>query len=813
MNSILVGEWMLKSVVVLLIALAALAFGQRALASRRCVAWLAAFAVLALLPLTFVLKPRWVLTHERTAPAAVMAPVIIQEAEEEIPQEPAVLPLAAPAPAAEPPFWKRPGWAGPLLAGMWLAGVAGILGRRLVGTWQLRRLRKTCVPCVDSRVAAEMSRLGGGRRVQLLESAFIQVPLTWGHVRPVLVLPVVFRQWSDDELRAALCHEVEHIRRRDASARLFGTLVAAVYWPNFLVWIGLRRWRMAQEEAADDAVLRQGGAPEGYARQLLKAARAAVARPGGWIPNPAVAMARAGSLEARLAAIMNPRRDRCLSGARFCSGVLVFAIVGLAGLGGVGLQGGPADLSQGGPKRDLINPTMVALEIRWIEVAPSLATGSQADLTESESAERLRSWLKHPETVATSFPRCVTADGHPLAIRLGTGSSSTAAEGLEMKVLPRLLPANKVELDLHAAWPRNGRTETFASTVVVPLGKSCIEKCGVSPSGKIRVLVINPEVVHSQEGTPQVFTEVLPAGTSPEDDEPLALSTWFVTAPPGTHKSLQDAKWLPVGVGVSGVTQSLTLDKDQTERLLERLRALKGAQVVTWPRIRSRLNHRSEIRSVVNHPVKASGSGGISYLPIGQVLSILPERSAAGYTMDVDLTCSQIVGKEVIRGDDFPIVSSRVLRAPFAVPSGQSIVVMLLTDPAGPSDEERMLIITPEAASSSGAGAAALGTPEGASPVKLTADRMVLNKSTEVITYTGNAEAVMGGWVIRGDSIGYDKRGNRLTVEGNALASHHGITHIGTADTSKLHFDLETGTFKTTGPFRTAIKKDPAKAK
>jgi hypothetical protein len=135
-----------------------------------------------------------------------------------------------------------------------------------------------------------------------------RVPMTWGIRRPVLMLPREALTWSDPRLQAALRHEAGHINRQDYLVRGIAQAVCALYWPNPLVWFAARSLRVAQEQATDDLVLRAGTPAEDYAAQLFDAARTVAAR-GLFAPH-AVAMASPSTLEDRVRAIVDDRRDR-----------------------------------------------------------------------------------------------------------------------------------------------------------------------------------------------------------------------------------------------------------------------------------------------------------------------------------------------------------------------------------------------------------------------------------------------------------------------------------------------------------------------
>lgn len=96
-----------------------------------------------------------------------------------------------------------------------------------------------------------------------------------GWREPTILLPQAAKSWSTDMLRAALLHEVEHIRQRDWLVMLIERVAVALFWPNPLVWAAQRAAVTAREIAADDAVIRADVSPTSYARQLLDLSQAA----------------------------------------------------------------------------------------------------------------------------------------------------------------------------------------------------------------------------------------------------------------------------------------------------------------------------------------------------------------------------------------------------------------------------------------------------------------------------------------------------------------------------------------------------------
>jgi hypothetical protein len=142
----------------------------------------------------------------------------------------------------------------------------------------------------------------------LLENEETDVPVTWGVVYPVVLLPTVAAQWDDEQRIAVLTHELAHVKRFDALTQQLAQLALALLWFHPLVWMAVRRMRLEREHACDDFVLIAGARASRYADELLGLARR-LTRPTA--PAAAtLAMARRSELEGRLLAILDPATKR-----------------------------------------------------------------------------------------------------------------------------------------------------------------------------------------------------------------------------------------------------------------------------------------------------------------------------------------------------------------------------------------------------------------------------------------------------------------------------------------------------------------------
>jgi TonB family protein len=150
--------------------------------------------------------------------------------------------------------------------------------------------------------------LGVSRRVELKVGEGSTMPMTWGFLRPNLLLPASSNEWTSQRRRMVLAHELAHIRRADWLFQLLAELACVAYWFNPLFWVARNRLNFESERACDDAVLNLGFEGQDYATHLLEIARAMKKKSPAWLP--ALAMAKKFSLETRLIAILNRTTER-----------------------------------------------------------------------------------------------------------------------------------------------------------------------------------------------------------------------------------------------------------------------------------------------------------------------------------------------------------------------------------------------------------------------------------------------------------------------------------------------------------------------
>ena len=278
------GEFLAISMLVA--ALAWLAGWNRSPGQRHLI-WAVAFVVLLALPLLCALLPSS-LVFRLAAPA----PAALDD-----------LGAASHAAVAAPvSFTLDAATIAAALIMLWLAGVGVIALRGLIAAFMLYRLKRDSVE--NPFEASELPRAAHLARAELRVSHAEHGPVTWGFLRPVILLPQRALYWPGERLHAVLMHELAHIRRGDSLVQMLSLAACALYGPNPFVWMAAARMRRDAEMATDDAVLIEGLTPSDYAGELLQIAAEIRARPlTAFTP---MHMAAPSALESRVKSVLSP---------------------------------------------------------------------------------------------------------------------------------------------------------------------------------------------------------------------------------------------------------------------------------------------------------------------------------------------------------------------------------------------------------------------------------------------------------------------------------------------------------------------------
>lgn len=222
---------------------------------------------------------------------------------------------------------------------IWSAGLVIILLRLAAGIYGAFRLTREGETVRDPRWRVLLDRflavLHLRRKVRLKSHRQVLVPLTWGFIKPVVLIPEGNEDWTEEQRSSALIHELWHVKRADFLVMVLVRLSLAVFWLNPLSWVVFRRLKNEQEEACDELVLRTGIKPSTYAANLLSFKCAAGSRLGHFAALLGLFGFGRSAFNERLAAILRQKwtfqevkmKTKIML---FCAVILAVALIGLA---------------------------------------------------------------------------------------------------------------------------------------------------------------------------------------------------------------------------------------------------------------------------------------------------------------------------------------------------------------------------------------------------------------------------------------------------------------------------------------------------
>jgi len=184
---------------------------------------------------------------------------------------------------------------------LWLAGCLAQLAYVAMGFaslhWLGRRSSRITGGNWASLLAELREHLHLRWRVELLGNSGRTMPMTWGLWTVRVLLPEDSADWSAEQRKAVLLHELAHAKRWDCLTQLVAQATCGIYWFNPLVWFAWKRMQSERERACDDLVLSAGAKASAYAEQLLQVA---AEMPAVRWAAAAIAIARPSKLEGRL---------------------------------------------------------------------------------------------------------------------------------------------------------------------------------------------------------------------------------------------------------------------------------------------------------------------------------------------------------------------------------------------------------------------------------------------------------------------------------------------------------------------------------
>ena len=197
---------------------------------------------------------------------------------------------------------------------IWLSGTLLLAGWFAVSCLRCRWKFRVSLP-VDSGFVLQW--LERHPRISVRVSDRISGPLTYGILRPAILLPKAMDWENETALTHILTHEYVHIRYLDGRTKLVFAGTLCVHWWNPSVWLMAVLANRDLELACDEAVVRRLGDPAAYARTLLAMEEARAGLCPQFAQSP---------IEERIKVMMKFKSKRASALAAVCALLLVACV-------------------------------------------------------------------------------------------------------------------------------------------------------------------------------------------------------------------------------------------------------------------------------------------------------------------------------------------------------------------------------------------------------------------------------------------------------------------------------------------------------
>lgn len=162
-----------------------------------------------------------------------------------------------------------------ILVNFWFFGSLLFLFRFVNSLSEIRNLRKSAALIQDFELEKTtyrlMGKLGINRSVELRSSIESQSPLTFGTIKPVILLPAaLIFHLNPAQLEAIIAHELAHVKRNDYLSNLLLSGLEVVFFFHPCYWWMSQTVKELRENAADDLAIKAGIEPKVLATGLAE---------------------------------------------------------------------------------------------------------------------------------------------------------------------------------------------------------------------------------------------------------------------------------------------------------------------------------------------------------------------------------------------------------------------------------------------------------------------------------------------------------------------------------------------------------------
>lgn len=269
---------------------------------------------------------------------------------------------------------------------VWGTGTAATLVYFTAAYFHSKRKFRFCQVVNDEKLSEFIRLQGIRRKVKVLVSDNAISPMTYGIIKPVVVLS----DNSSQHIEFVLKHELSHIKSLDVLKKAFAILVLSVFWFNPIMWVAVRMFNEDIEFACDERVLKSS------AKDIRKDYALALIEMNRFDKNPKLLLSSGFSknnIEERIVLIMKSNKTK------FAKTIAV-ACAAVAAVGISGFTITSASENDDAVKSDNSDTSSITSEsnIPTQSSIPSQESEVQTDITDSKPAEIIENTSSSTET-------------------------------------------------------------------------------------------------------------------------------------------------------------------------------------------------------------------------------------------------------------------------------------------------------------------------------------------------------------------------------------------------------------------------------
>jgi len=157
----------------------------------------------------------------------------------------------------------------------WFLGVLLLMCRVIWGYIGLQRLRNSLnyslPPAIVYSFSEIRTSLKISQKVQIATSELIDIPMMFGHLKPVVILPLaVISQMNSKEIEFIIAHELGHVLRNDYLKNIVIVIAETLFFFHPLLWWVTGQIKQSREHHCDEISIECFPNRMEYAKSLIK---------------------------------------------------------------------------------------------------------------------------------------------------------------------------------------------------------------------------------------------------------------------------------------------------------------------------------------------------------------------------------------------------------------------------------------------------------------------------------------------------------------------------------------------------------------